>query len=169
MFQPVTVQDLPLLESWISQPHWQEWWDKPEIEIGFIRAMVEDQDSTRPFIFHVDDKPAGYIQYWYVGDQLALGWEEHAPWLNLVSDNAVGIDLSIADADRLSRGIGRRVLNKMAKQLEYQGHESIIIDPDPENKRAVRCYQSAGFEIIEELAGKTDDWLIMQYRKLDLQ
>jgi RimJ/RimL family protein N-acetyltransferase len=38
-----------------------------------------------------------------------------------------------------------------------------VIDPDPENRRAVRAYEKAGFRAIPRLVGRTGDTLIMQY------
>ena len=43
------------------------------------------------------------------------------------------------------------------------GFSQIIIDPDPNNIRAVRAYEKAGFRPIAELAGKTGDSLIMRH------
>jgi RimJ/RimL family protein N-acetyltransferase len=48
--------------------------------------------------------------------------------------------------------------------LRELGHQTIVIDPDPANVRAVRAYEKAGFAPIAELEGRTgDDVLIMQH------
>jgi aminoglycoside 6'-N-acetyltransferase len=75
----------------------------------------------------------------------------------------VGVDLSLGDPAKLSRGIGSAALRAFAERLAAQGYRTIIIDPDPENARAVRAYEKAGFRAIPRLLGRTGDTLIMQY------
>ena len=47
------------------------------------------------------------------------------------------------------------------------GHDTIIIDPDPQNLRAVRAYEKAGFVAVPRLRGRYDDVLIMQHALKD--
>ncbi len=77
--------------------------------------------------------------------------------------DAVGVDLSIGDPGKLSQGIGSAALREFTERLVKQGYRTIIIDPDPDNRRAVRAYESAGFRAIPQLLGRTGDTLIMQY------
>ena len=156
-FVPVAGRDLPLLQRWMNQPHWRRWWGEPEAELGLIRDMIEGRDSTRPFIFHVGGEPTGYIQYWMAGE------EDGEPWLKELPEDAVGVDLSIGEKDRLSKGIGSGVLRAFAERLAQAGHGTIIIDPDIDNRRAVRAYEKAGFKTVPNLRGRTGDALIMQF------
>ncbi|QKV19819.1 GNAT family N-acetyltransferase [Oricola thermophila] len=160
-FLPVTPDDYPMLRRWLEKPHMREWWGETETELGFIRDMVEGRDPTRPFIFHVDGKPLGYIQAWRVGDALAGGFDEEAPWLHDLPADAVGVDLSIGDPENLSRGIGTAVLRKFLAILIEEGHETIVIDPDEANRRAVRAYEKAGFVAYDRHAGDSGVTLLM--------
>ncbi len=162
-FRPVETADLPMLADWMRQPHWQEWWGDPEEEVGFVRDMIEGRDTTRPFLFLVDGEPAGYIQYWFIGHHQNEEWIADSPWLAELPADAVGVDLSIADAGNLSRGIGSAVLGAFAARLRQEGHDTIIIDPDPANLRAVRAYEKAGFRPIPSLIGRSGDSLLMQF------
>lgn len=162
-FCPVTPDDLPMLGSWIARPHWQEWWGDPEEEVGRIRDMVEGRDTTRPFIIELDGVPSGYIQYWFVGHHQNVRWLNDHPWLAELPPEAVGIDLSIADAARLAQGIGSAALAAFARRLQGEGHRTIVIDPDRANERAVHAYAKAGFRPVPDLEGRTGDVLIMQY------
>ena len=162
-FRPLVRDDLPVMRSWLARPHIREWWGEPEQELGYIRDMIEGRDSTRPFIFWVDGEPAGYIQYWFIGDHQNAKWIADHPWLAELPSDAVGVDLSIGEPDKLSRGIGSATLRQFAQRLVEQGYRTIIIDPDPENKRAVRAYEKAGFRPIPQLLGRTGDTLIMRY------
>ena len=74
-----------------------------------------------------------------------------------------GVDLSIAEPGLLSRGLGSAALTAFTRALYDNGHQIIIIDPDPANLRAVRAYERAGFRAVPHLLGRTGDTLIMQY------
>jgi RimJ/RimL family protein N-acetyltransferase len=162
-FHPMAAGDLPLMRRWLAMPHVAEWWGEPEAELGYIRDMIDGRDTTRPFIFSVNGDPVGYIQYWFVGHHQNAEWIADHPWLAELPADAIGIDLSIGDPDRLSRGVGSTALRAFAERLTAQGHRTIVIDPDPDNTRAVRAYEKAGFRPIPRLLGKTGDVLIMQY------
>lgn len=165
-FRPVEPGDLPMLARWVAQPHWQEWWGDPETEVGHIRDMIEGRDDTcSPFLITLDGEPAGYIQVWRVGPHQIPEWTAESPWLLEVPAEAVGVDLSLADAQRLSQGIGSAALRRFADSLVAQGHETIVIDPDPANARAVAAYRKAGFRPVRHLEGRTPGVLIMQFQQ----
>jgi len=162
-FKPVTAEHLPMLRHWLKQPHMREWWGEPQEELGFIRDMIEGRDSTRPFIIVLGDEPVGYIQYWFIGHHQNAGWIEDHPWLAEFPAGAVGVDLSIGHSDKLSKGIGSKALAAFVRKLRDDGFETILIDPDPDNLRAVGAYRKAGFRPVPWLEGRSGDALIMQY------
>ena len=162
-FHPMTAVDLPLMQRWLDMPHVKEWWGEQDVELGYIRDMIEGRDTTRPFIFSIDGIPVGYIQYWFIGHHQNAEWLPDHPWLAELPADAIGVDLTIGDPDRLAQGIGSGALRVFVNRLIDQGYETIIIDPDPKNLRAVRAYEKAGFRAIPRLVGRTGDTLIMQY------
>jgi aminoglycoside 6'-N-acetyltransferase len=145
-----------------EMPHIRARWGDPDTELGYIRDMIEGRDTTQPFIFSVEGEPTGYIQYWFIGHHQNETWIADLPWLAELPSDAVGVDLSIGDPAKLSRGIGSGALSSFAEFL-VEDHPTIIIDPDPTNTRAVRAYEKAGFRAIPRLLGRTGDTLIMQY------
>ncbi|MFN0193184.1 MAG: GNAT family N-acetyltransferase [Aestuariivirga sp.] len=164
-FEPVQQQHLPLLEVWLQKPHWREWWDDPQTELGYIVNMIEGRDSTKPFIFSFDGVPVGYIQYWFIGPHQTKEWVKDNPWLMELPSDAVGVDLSIGEAQNLSKGFGSEVLRQFVDGLYGKGYETIVIDPDPLNFRAVRAYEKAGFRPVPHLLGRTEGVLIMQHER----
>ncbi len=162
-FIPVASEHFGLLEEWLNRPHLREWWGDPETELGYIRDMVEGRDTTRPFIIELNGEPAGYIQYWFVADIRDEALLQESPWLRDVPSNAVGVDLSLGNEHQLSMGVGSAALRRFVAMLLDMGHDTIIIDPDPSNRRAVRAYEKAGFRPIPHFAGRFEDALIMQY------
>jgi aminoglycoside 6'-N-acetyltransferase len=166
VFRPVKLADLPMLADWLMRPHWREWWGEPEVELSYIRDMIEGRDTTcRPFIFHVAGTAAGYIQVWEIGPHQTPDWAADHPWLMELPSDAVGVDLSVADGARLSQGIGSSVIRHFVAMLQAEGHRTIIIDPDPANARAVASYAKAGFRPVPHLEGRTDGVLIMQFQQ----
>ncbi len=164
-FIPVCPEHYPLLHRWLTAPHMREWWGDPEEELSHIRAMVEGRDTTRPFLIALDDEPVGYIQYWFIGHHQNEQWVRDHPWLMDFPSNAIGVDLSIGDADRLSQGIGSAALAAFVRMLREQGHTNIIIDPDPANARAVRAYEKAGFRKMRLAVAYDGPVLLMVHRE----
>jgi RimJ/RimL family protein N-acetyltransferase len=162
-FRRVRQGDLAMLAGWMARPHWREWWGDPEEELGHIRDMVEGRDTTLPYLFLLDGKPAGYIQAWFVGHHQNESWIADHPWLAELPPETVGVDLSIAAEENLSRGIGSSVLRAFTERLRKDGHETVIIDPSPDNVRAIRAYEKAGYRPIPSLVDRSGDALIMQF------
>ena len=168
-FAPVTRGDYPILALWLERPHWREWWGEPEIELGYIRDMVEGRDDTcRPFIASIDGVPAAYIQVWRVAPHQTPEWAEESPWLMQLPAEAVGVDLSLADGDRLGQGLGSAILRAFVARLRAEGHRTIVIDPDPTNLRAIRAYGKAGFRPMPEVTAGRHDARLMQHHSDDI-
>ena len=148
----------------MALPHWRDWWSgDTETEIGDLRDMIRSRDSTRPFLFHHQGRPVGYIQAWRIADARVEPWLSDAPWVMDLPDDTLGVDLSIGPAALLSQGIGSRALAAFVALLRAEGQRTLIIDPDPANLRAVRAYQKAGFRAIPGFLGRTGDCLLMRH------
>ncbi len=162
-FRPVQCDDLALLAGWMDLPHWRKWWGDPDSELDNIRDMIEGRDTSRPFLFFLNGRETGYIQYWFIGHHQNKSWIAGHPWLAELPGEAIGVDLSIGNEKDLGRGIGSSVLRAFVVRLQSLGYTTIIIDPDPGNDRAIKAYWKAGFRPVRHLADKYDDVLIMQF------
>ena len=125
--------------------------------------MIEGRDTTRPFLFSTGGRKVGYVQYWFIADQIAEGWSKEEPWLELVPEDAVGVDISIGPESLLGRGYGSAALRQFCRGLAREGFKTILIDPDEDNLRAVRSYEKAGFRAVDGLKGKAGGCIIMQH------
>lgn len=152
-----------MLRRWLESPHVREWWGDADTELGYINDMLEGRDTTRPFIFHVDGEPAGYIQYWFIADAIRDGYDDEAPWLHDLPDHAIGIDLFIGTTGNVSRGIGTAAIRAFIAELFAEGHRLIIIDPDEANHRAVRAYEKAGFVPYDRYRDESGVTLLMKF------
>ena len=148
-FRSLTQADLPLLHEWLNRPHVAQWWDDrtslAEVEHDF-RPLLEDHSTTRPFIALSNGTPIGYIQS-YVAMGSGDGW-----WADEADPGVRGIDQFLAHADQLGQGLGTKMVRAFVRQLFADpGVTRIQTDPSPENRRAIRCYEKAGFRALREI------------------
>lgn len=139
-FRPVTAKDLPMIAAWLALPHVQKWWGDPATEIDDIRNHI-DSVSVEPLIILLDGKPIGYMQ----------SYDPHMEDAHPYQDQpmgTLGIDQFIGDPALIGLGHGPRLIEAFVEELFDEGAPRIIIDPDPANKSAIRCYQKAGFHEI---------------------
>jgi RimJ/RimL family protein N-acetyltransferase len=144
------------------------WW-APPITLEEAREAymprIEGSDPMFAFIVVVDGREVGYIQWYRVSDDPdamdIFSLDEEA------AQATAGVDFSLGEIDLLGRGVGRLILRRFVEDvvLRAPGIERVVIDPDPGNERAVRCYRAAGFEdrgVVVD--GKTGErWLVMEY------
>lgn len=65
----------------------------------------------------------------------------------LIGTEAIGIDMWIGIAEERHRGYGTDALRQMVGLIlqRHPGVKNVVIDPEPENITAIRCYEKAGF------------------------
>lgn len=153
-FRPVTEADFPLLADWLAAPHVAQWWtDGVEASLAEIREAVDSID-TEPLIVELDGRPIAYLQ----------SYDPH-----LVDDHpyqdqsfgTLGVDLSIGPAELVGIGHGSAMLKQFVEELFAEGAPRAIIDPHPNNARAIRAYQKAGFREIDRRATVYGDVVLM--------
>jgi aminoglycoside 6'-N-acetyltransferase len=152
-FRELTRRDLPMVRSWLEQPHWQAWWGEPDEEIGQIEAHI-DSISVEPFIIEMDGKPIGYLQTY------DPHLEDDHPYADQPF-GTLGIDLSIGEAAMLYKGHGSRALDAFADLMFSEGVLRLIIDPDPDNAAAIRAYEKAGFAAFDRRVSEYGPALMM--------
>lgn len=136
-FRPVTKADLPVIKAWLAEPHVAEWWDDPETEIAEIKEHI-DSISVEPLIIELDGKPIGYLQ----------SYDPHMEDDHPYQDQpfgTLGVDLTIGVPGLVGKGHGSAILAQFVEELFEEGVPRVIIDPHPDNKRAIRAYEKAGF------------------------
>ena len=148
-FRPLTHHDLPMLHEWLSRPHVAEWWGEPgslsdvEREYG---PLLHGQGTTHPYVALADHLPIGYIQS-YVAMGSGDGW-----WPEVRDPGVRGIDQFLADDAQLGRGLGTLMVRAFVTRLfSNPGVTLVQVDPSPDNARAIRSYEKAGFQAVGEV------------------
>jgi AacA4 family aminoglycoside N(6')-acetyltransferase len=142
----MTELDLPMLHGWLNRPHIHEWWGRQEAPptLADVRAEYAPHSlkaaNVTPYIVVLDDEPIGYAQS-YIAIGSGDGW-----WEEITDPGVRGIDQSLADPTQLSKGLGTQLVHLLAEHLFSDPQVTMIqIDPSPDNHRAIRCYEKAGF------------------------
>lgn len=142
-FKSLNVDHIALLISWLQRPHitpfWQETNNLAELEEKFLIKLPHQ--SVYAFIIEHNNKPIGYIQY-YEATKVGEGW-----WPDEKPNN-YGIDLMIGEEKYLNKGLGPQIIKEFIEFLKsrHTNVDSIIIDPEPTNTRAIRAFEKAGFQ-----------------------
>lgn len=152
-FRKLSNDDLPLMFEWLSKPHVKQWWDDGEdtLEKVALHYGVDDAESEKFILvekINGVEKPIGYFQYYFA------------------ADGEIGIDQFIGEEDYLNKGVGERAIKQFVKLIvERHNPPRVIVDPPPENKRAIRCYEKVGFKFYENR--KTDGGETARMMRLD--
>lgn len=144
-FRPVEFgRDLSDLMRWLADPDVRRWYDEGDLTEENTRERFSLEPTTRKFIIEIDGQPVGYIQVYRLADE-----EEYRRQVD-VAPEAVATDLFIGEATFRDRGWGTAVLRASLRRIVFGEMDAplAMIAPDPENLRAVRSYEKAGFRPI---------------------
>ena len=148
-FKPLEEKDMPLFFT-VKKPHIARCWksDKYEEFAEKYRQGKAVENYVSPFIMYLNKKPTGYIQYCLV-DKADDGW-----WRKQQGQPAgtVGMDVIIGETEYIGRGLGTVLVTKFVEKIFKETNATkIIIDPDPTNIAAIRCYERVGFKRVREI------------------
>ena len=136
-FRSVAAADIPLLREWRSRPHVVEHWGAADVEDP---ARVLADARVAMWIVELDGRPFAYAQ-----DYSPHDWRPH-PFAHLPPGSR-GVDQYIGEPELLGRGHGSAFVRLHCKRLFAAGAPAIGTDPHPDNGRAIRAYQKAGFAV----------------------
>ena len=137
VFRPMTSADLLLVRRWLAEPHVVQWWGDPDEQFELVSSDLADP-AMEQFIVTTGDDPFGYLQCY---DLRAWPTAAFGPQ----PDGTRGIDQFIGDPDMIDRGHGSGFIRSFVDELLRNGIPRVITDPDPENSRAIRACEKAGF------------------------
>jgi aminoglycoside 6'-N-acetyltransferase len=137
VFRPMTSGDLAMVRRWLETPEVVRWWGQPDEQYQLVSGDLDHPDMDQ-FIIGLDGHPFGYIQC-YALSTWNTGLGAHPP-------KTRGIDQFIGISDMIGRGHGSGFIRKFVDDLLKSGTPRVVTDPDPDNGRAIRAYEKAGFE-----------------------
>ncbi len=149
-YRPLANHELPLLHEWLARPHVAEWWGAPatftELEQDYAPAIAGTIPHSCYLAIH-NEMPVGFIQSY-----VATGWHHEGWWLDEHDQGVWGIDQFLANQSQLGQGLGTAMVSGFVRKLfENPEVTRIQTDPAPDNGRAIRCYEKAGFRAVSEI------------------
>jgi RimJ/RimL family protein N-acetyltransferase len=162
IFRPMEINDLQLWEKWIKKSHVANVWFIEGYEpTDYIYTKIAGNGYDYPFIVYVDNLPIGYIQ---CSDLYTYRTQCQNP-KGIFTKEELGtycMDLFIGEEDYLNKGYGTLIVKAFINYVFTNFlAKKILIDPAISNKRAIHCYEKAGFGFLkQEFDGVNECWVM---------
>ena len=167
-FKFMQHEDIDLWNKWTEIEHVKDTWFLEGYETpDYINQKIEGNGYDYPYIILVEDKPVGFIQ---CCDLFAYKSKcENLKGIFLDEEpGTFCLDLFIGEEEYLNKGYGSLTVEKfIAKLFKDYNANSILVDPSFSNKRAIRCYEKAGFEFVRVANDGVCDCYVMKLDKND--
>ena len=137
VFRSMSAADLPMVRDWLTAPHVVEWWGDPDEQFALVSEDL-DHPAMDQFIVAIDERPFAYLQCY---DPNA--WPGHG--FGSIPNGTRGIDQFIGEPDMVDRGHGSAFIRGFVDILFAAGTPRVLTDPSPDNVRAVKANEKAGF------------------------
>jgi len=126
-----------MVQRWLETPQVAQWWGDPREQFVLVSGDL-GHSAMAQFIVTLNNRPFAYLQCY---DPAA--WPDNG--FGLQPDGARGIDQFIGEPDMIDRGHGSAFIRAFVDDLFAAGTPRALTDPSPDNARAVRAYEKAGF------------------------
>jgi aminoglycoside 6'-N-acetyltransferase len=137
-FHSLALAELDLVNGWIRTPHVAEWW----LEAGGASSLIDpadfDEEGFRMWLVLHDGRPFAYMQ----------DYDPHLYPDHYFYDRpgpVRGIDQFIGAPEFMGQGHGAAFIRQRLDMLFHEGMACVVTDPHPDNARAIRAYEKAGF------------------------
>ena len=110
------------------------------------------------FVIEVDKVPVGYIQYYNKYDFPP----EQGYSVEGLPESLAAIDFYIGEEQYLGKGIATQALTDFLQNHVLKDFTACFVDPDTENKAAIRTYEKAGFKVVKEMPELAVVWMVAQ-------
>jgi|ERR1043165_521393 aminoglycoside 6'-N-acetyltransferase len=135
-FRPMSAHDLPMVRQWLLVPEVAEWWGDPDEQFGLVRGDMHEPAMDQ-YIVSLEGTPFGYLQCYRLTDwNICFGPQP---------EGTRGIDQMIGVPELIGRGHGSGFIRVFTEDLLKSGTPRVVVDPAPDNPRAIRAYEKAGF------------------------
>lgn len=151
------VDDVGLLVRWDADPdvaaalggRGEDWYDWPA-------ELARDVAWRELLIAEEDGRPIGFVQ-------LADAVTEESHYWGDVDSGTWALDIWIGSPDDRGRGLGSAVMRAALDRIFlHHDAETVLIDPQVGNRRAIEFYRRLGFEALGERDFDGDRCLVMR-------
>lgn len=144
-----SIADYIVMAKWLSTKELLDYYEGRSNSFDLEKVIkkfaprAKGEEAVVPCLIEHNNKDIGYIQYFRIEPD---GYEV-GDAINMKNYGlSYGMDLFIGETDNWNKGIGTIVVMSLIKYLFMKEYvDSIFIDPQTLNKRAIRCYEKSGF------------------------
>ncbi|MBX7143855.1 MAG: GNAT family N-acetyltransferase [Oligoflexia bacterium] len=159
-FEPLREVDFALLHKWLNTSHVMTHWGGPisleDVTLKYRQKINSYWQSA--YTVSRSGQKFGYVQS-YCAVKVGNGWWVGEP------ETTFGVDQFIGDVDLLGQGLGVEMVRCFSDWLLTRAEiGKLIADPAPDNYRAIRCYESAGFKQVKLVATPKGQAVLMEKR-----
>ncbi len=147
-FPRLEIGDLDRVHAWLDAPHAVRWFGGPHTRSEVLHDFFGDGAiGVNAHVAVVDGVPCGLFQWEWFRDHPAL-----ARTYGVDDPDALNCDVLLAP-EAASHGRGAVLLREFLRQVPFADPRAkvCVIDPEPENSVAIRCYEKAGFRFVRVL------------------
>lgn len=150
-FHPLQEHHLPLVMRWLQEPHVLPFYSVEEEELrSYVSGYKRIGNGKKPlhaFLFFLENEPIGYIQYYSAYDFPRKGYDlgEKLRHARVEDGYLAALDLFIGEKKYIGQGIAPLVIQKLLEERIWKEFSTCLVDPTPDNLRAVRAFKKAGF------------------------
>lgn len=162
-FRPMIEEDIPLYLEWAAREHVKSVWFIDGYEPpDYIYSKIKGNGYDFPYIILLDKHPIGYIVYCDLYAYKNICEKPVGSFTN-EPPNTFCIDLFIGEESQLNKGYGSKLVKQFSDMLlKKKKAKKVLIDPSSKNTRAIRCYEKAGFTIIDKSHDGTEEVTILE-------
>jgi len=143
-FEPMTVEQLPELVRWRSQPHVLAWFHTELADVATATERYGDRlagrSPTRMWMARLAGRPFGFLQ-----DYPVAAYDDYA--VKMRDREAIGFDYLIGDPGQVGRGLGPTMLWSFMRDVlcrDYPDAPRFSASPDHRNARSLRVLGKCG-------------------------
>jgi aminoglycoside 6'-N-acetyltransferase len=164
-FQPLKTSDFSKLCQWLNAPHvhkfWGEGltWTEEKVKEKYLyhpegfQVVGSEKKPVHAFLIYLGHKPIGYIQYYDVFDfpRKDVSIKEILSENSYLLPKLAGLDLYIGENEAMGKGIGPLAIRRFLEEFVWKEFSACLVDPDKNNRPAIRAYEKAGFKPLKAL------------------
>lgn len=165
IFKPLEKTDLPLLHSWLNQPHMRKFYQRKPITQDEVFEKYAPQIGsavpTRSHIACYEGRPIGKIQSYRNCD-----YPEYKNVIRVAG--GISVDLFIGEPAYLGKGLGRRMLQSYLTDVAFKIFENekyCYICHEADNQGAIACSKAAGFKFVKNVIEDGKQSKLFKYSK----
>jgi aminoglycoside 6'-N-acetyltransferase len=177
-FEPLKQTHFELLYQWMQEPHVKEWWGDNRVWTyqdivkkyeSYVQGYKWERELSKPikgYIFYIDNKAGGYIQYYNAYDferGTSIIEESH---IKKIFPSLAALDFYIGNQILLGKGLGTFVVRRFMEDHVFKAFDACMVDPDARNLRALITYQNAGFKTISLSKNHTSSLMIKTAKEI---